>query len=315
MHYSDCFCQCQSQLHSLSVASSTNHTHHPAAVVVRLAVTATMLASLLPVAGIAPGLRPRCLLLSVSPSPMSHSISRAATVLAGVLSSIRTVCALTLSSLCCVCCAVCVSFTRSSHHRSRHARLLLFDGVCNVCNVFVNVVLDYDVAGSFYFLPLQSSVGQQLLCKYNLPADLDSMVLIDHADDVVKHIQTAAGTQPAVAAASSSTFASHTSSSSSTASSSSTGPLPPFPAASPSIAYIRSTAIFVTLGCLSFPLSLACVLLLLPLSIRDGGYRAFAAVRYRVFGMSDECRLMTKEGRKRFLDGHGTASSTTKKAD
>ena len=203
------------------------------------------------------------------------------------------------------------SFTRSSCHSSSHCRLLLFDGVCNVCNVFVNFVLDFDSDGSFYFIPLQSPVGQQLLAKYNLPADLDSMVLIDHADDVVKHIQTAGGTQPAAAAASSSTFATHSSSSST--SSTPSGPLPPFPTASPSVAYIRSTAVFVTLGSLPFPLSLACLLLLLPLWIRDTGYKCFASVRYRVFGMSEECKIMTKEGRKRFLDGSATADHTAKK--
>lgn len=185
----------------------------------------------------------------------------------------------------------------------------MFDGVCNVCNVFVNFVLDYDSEGSFYFIPLQSDVGQQLLAKYNLPAQLDSMVLVDHADDVVRHIQTAGGSQPA-AAASSSAFASHSSSSSSTP----IAPLPPFPAASPSVAYIRSTAIFVTLGSLPFPLSLACLFLLVPLSIRDTGYKAFAAVRYRVFGQSSECRVMTGEGRKRFLDGSGGANSAAKKS-
>ena len=203
------------------------------------------------------------------------------------------------------------SFTRSSSHTSPHARLLLFDGVCNVCNVFVNFVLDFDASGSFYFVPLQSPVGQQLLAKYNLPTDLDSMVLIDYADDVVKHIQTLGGSQPAAAAASSATFASSSSSTQSTPA----GPLPPFPAASPSVAYIRSTAVFVTVGSLAFPLSLACLLLLLPLSIRDSGYKAFAAVRYRVFGMTDECKVMTKEGRKRFLDGSGGAHSSATKKD
>ena len=192
--------------------------------------------------------------------------------------------------------------------------------MCNVCNVFVNFVLDYDASGSFYFVPLQSAVGAQLLAKYGLPAELDSMVLIDHADDVVKHIQTAGGAHTAAAAASSTTFAAHPSASSSSSSSSSSPsstaggfPLPPFPSASPSVAYIRSTAVFVTLGSLSFPLSLACLFLLLPLSLRDGGYKAFAAVRYRVFGRSDECRVMSKEGRKRFLDGSGTAHLSNRK--
>ena len=181
-----------------------------------------------------------------------------------------------------------------------------------MCNVFVNFVLDYDSSGSFYFVPLQSAVGQQLLAKYSLPADLDSMVLIDHADDVVQHIQTAAGTHAPTAAASSSTFALHSFSSPS-ASSTPSGVLPPFPSASPSVAYIRSTAVFVTLGSLAFPLSLACLFLLLPLAIRDTGYKAFAAVRYRVFGMSEECRVMSGQGRKRFLDGSAGAGSTTKK--
>ena len=180
--------------------------------------------------------------------------------------------------------------------------------MCNVCNVFVNFVLDYDTSGSVYFIPLQSAVGQQLLAKYQLPHDLDSMVLIDHADDVVRHIQTAGGAHTATTAASSTTFALHSASSSASASTPN-GPLPPFPAASPSVAYIRSTGVLVTVASLPFPFSLACLFLLLPLSIRDTGYKAFAAVRYRVFGMSDECRVMTVEGRKRFLDGSGGVAS------
>ena len=163
------------------------------------------------------------------------------------------------------------SFLRS--HSSPHPRLLLFDGVCNVCNAFINLLLDYDHAQSFYFLPLSSPLSQQLLVKFNLPPTLDSMVLIDHADELIRHIQT------------------------------SPSPLTtPWPVASQASAVVYSTAFITAVASLGFPWSLLSLALLLPKALRDGGYKAFASVRYRLFGTGESCRLMTKEVRKRFLE-------------
>lgn len=58
-------------------------------------------------------------------------------------------------------------------------QILLFDGVCNLCNSIVKFTIKRDPAGQFHFASLQSQVGQNLLRQYNLPTDdMDSFVLI-----------------------------------------------------------------------------------------------------------------------------------------
>jgi predicted DCC family thiol-disulfide oxidoreductase YuxK len=61
------------------------------------------------------------------------------------------------------------------------APLVLFDGVCNVCNGFVNFVIDRDPAAVFRFASLQSEAGQAALLAHGraVPSgDPDTIVLI-----------------------------------------------------------------------------------------------------------------------------------------
>ncbi len=57
--------------------------------------------------------------------------------------------------------------------------ILLFDGVCNLCNNSVNFVIDHDPKAQFSFAALQSEFGQKKLKQLNLePKDFDSIVLL-----------------------------------------------------------------------------------------------------------------------------------------
>lgn len=57
--------------------------------------------------------------------------------------------------------------------------VILFDGVCNFCNYWVNFILDRDKKNIFRFAALQSEKGYELLDKFNLPkGDFDSFILI-----------------------------------------------------------------------------------------------------------------------------------------
>ena len=59
--------------------------------------------------------------------------------------------------------------------------IILFDGVCNLCNNSVQFVIKHDPSDKFMFAALQSATGQQLLQQYNLPtAGFDSFVLIQN---------------------------------------------------------------------------------------------------------------------------------------
>jgi predicted DCC family thiol-disulfide oxidoreductase YuxK len=57
--------------------------------------------------------------------------------------------------------------------------VLLFDGVCNLCNQSVQFVINRDKAGLFQFAALQSDAGKALLQRHQLPVEqLDTVVLV-----------------------------------------------------------------------------------------------------------------------------------------
>lgn len=58
--------------------------------------------------------------------------------------------------------------------------VILFDGVCNLCNGFVRFVLKRDKKGLFQFACLQSKYGTALSANFNLPlAKPETIVLYD----------------------------------------------------------------------------------------------------------------------------------------
>ena len=75
--------------------------------------------------------------------------------------------------------------------------LILFDGVCNLCNGFVQFVIEHDPAGRFRFAALQSVAGQAVLAAHGLDANAvatepDSVLLeldgqlYSHSDAVLR---------------------------------------------------------------------------------------------------------------------------------
>ncbi|TLF45008.1 thiol-disulfide oxidoreductase DCC family protein [Maribacter aurantiacus] len=59
-------------------------------------------------------------------------------------------------------------------------KIILFDGLCNVCNGFVQFVIKRDHKDVFQFTSLQSDVGQRLLKERKIDTTkIDSVVLIE----------------------------------------------------------------------------------------------------------------------------------------
>ncbi|MES3629323.1 MAG: thiol-disulfide oxidoreductase DCC family protein [Longimonas sp.] len=57
--------------------------------------------------------------------------------------------------------------------------VLLFDGVCNLCNGFINFIIDQDPAGHFKFGTLQREPARSFLFSAGYDPDiLDSVVLV-----------------------------------------------------------------------------------------------------------------------------------------
>lgn len=59
--------------------------------------------------------------------------------------------------------------------------IVLFDGVCNFCNVSVNFVIERDDAGYFKFAPLQSEIGEELSKKHGIDkVETDSVIVVEN---------------------------------------------------------------------------------------------------------------------------------------
>ena len=62
----------------------------------------------------------------------------------------------------------------------RDKPILLFDGVCNLCNGLVQFIIKRDPKGQFRFSALQSEAGQALLVEAGLdPSALNTVVMFD----------------------------------------------------------------------------------------------------------------------------------------
>ena len=63
----------------------------------------------------------------------------------------------------------------------KQQKIILFDGVCNLCNRSVIFILQREKESVFQFASIQSEAGQELLEWCNLPLDYNqAVVLIDH---------------------------------------------------------------------------------------------------------------------------------------
>ena len=59
-------------------------------------------------------------------------------------------------------------------------KIILFDGICNLCNQSVQFVIEHDSKNQFHFASLQSEFGQDFLKKNKLEAtQFDSIVFIE----------------------------------------------------------------------------------------------------------------------------------------
>ena len=63
---------------------------------------------------------------------------------------------------------------------NKEYKIILFDGVCNLCNGAVTFIIKRDKKNIFKFAALQSEVGQGLISKFNIDTKkVDSIILID----------------------------------------------------------------------------------------------------------------------------------------
>lgn len=64
--------------------------------------------------------------------------------------------------------------------------IILFDGICNLCNSSVQFIIKREPTGYFKFASLQSEVGQRLLKQYEVSKQIDSLIVIEKQKVYIK---------------------------------------------------------------------------------------------------------------------------------
>ena len=60
----------------------------------------------------------------------------------------------------------------------KNKKIILFDGVCNLCDTAVQFVIEHDKKDQFRFVALQSELGHQILKHIGInPDNIDSVIL------------------------------------------------------------------------------------------------------------------------------------------
>lgn len=66
-------------------------------------------------------------------------------------------------------------------------RVILFDGVCNLCNGWVQFVIKRDPAKRILFASIQGDSGQAILTHYGMStSDFDTMVVIENGQHYIR---------------------------------------------------------------------------------------------------------------------------------
>lgn len=59
-------------------------------------------------------------------------------------------------------------------------KIILFDGVCNLCNSTINAIIKRDKKNMYLFAPLQGITGQKFITERNIDTTkVDSIILIE----------------------------------------------------------------------------------------------------------------------------------------
>jgi len=62
----------------------------------------------------------------------------------------------------------------------KNKKIILFDGVCNLCDAVVQFVIEHDKNDLFRFVALQSELGQEILKHIGInPNNIDSVILYE----------------------------------------------------------------------------------------------------------------------------------------
>ncbi len=74
----------------------------------------------------------------------------------------------------------------------KNKKLILFDGVCNLCNSSVQYVIKHDKKNLFMFTALQSDIGQEIINNYSIDTSKIDSILLYTPERGINYKSTAA---------------------------------------------------------------------------------------------------------------------------
>ena|SRR5579863_7866363 len=158
--------------------------------------------------------------------------------------------------------------------------ILLYDGVCGLCNRLVQFILRRDPGGVFRFASLQSAMAGRILARHGADAgDLDTVYVVVNCDQAGEELLPRSDAVVFILR--------HLGAASPRSAGRANAPVPTQTTATPGSAFWRVSG-FLLQG--------------VPRTVRDWGYGVVARNRYRVFGRYDTCPVPSEDTRSRFLD-------------
>lgn len=74
----------------------------------------------------------------------------------------------------------------------KNKQLILFDGVCNLCNSSIQYVIKHDKKNLFMFAPLQSETGKYIIKAYKIDIEKTDSILLYSNENGLSSKSTAA---------------------------------------------------------------------------------------------------------------------------
>jgi predicted DCC family thiol-disulfide oxidoreductase YuxK len=78
--------------------------------------------------------------------------------------------------------------TQTERNAIEGRALLLYDGVCALCNGVVQFLIERDPLDRFRYAPLQSSLGREVLARFRIHTLPDGVMLLTDALTPVEHL-------------------------------------------------------------------------------------------------------------------------------
>lgn len=75
---------------------------------------------------------------------------------------------------------------------SKDKKLILFDGVCNLCNSSIQYVIKHDKKNIFMFTALQSEVGKKIIEEFKVDTNKTDSILLYNPEEGISDKSTAA---------------------------------------------------------------------------------------------------------------------------